>query len=311
MRNQGDKNEFENNFDTDWTETFVPISSQQDKLNGVVNEIFGTNLNRAKSYDPTAQTFGIESINIVVKGANSIPQVSINFIDVRGKTLFDSPENSPYKAFFHQPWPIFYLTVKGYYGKAIRYRIQLVDFKTKFNGNTGNFEIATKFVGSTYAFLNDILLQNIVNAPYMYMVESSEPYKTNPKTGFIEKKISKTTKGFSILKSVYSDYKAKGYIPKDFPVKTLRELLMTATGLESIIENTLFSETVSPDVLSDVAEFDKLLGNLEKTVISWSNRFLNSTDIVKEDGDVIYYALNKATNDTLPSFHSGPNQVIK
>ena len=297
MRNQGDKNEFENNFDTNWTETFVPISSQQDAFNGIINEIFGTNLNRANTYDPTAQTFGIESINIVVKGANSIPQVSINFIDVRGKTLFDSPENSPYKAFFHQPWPIFYLTVKGYYGKAIRYRIQLVDFKTKFNGNTGNFEIATKFVGSTYAFLNDILLQNIVNAPYMYMVESAEPYKTNPKTGFIEKKISKTTKGFSILKSVYSDYKAKGYIPKDFPVKTLREILMTATGLETIIENALFSETVSPNVLSDVSEFDKILGNLEKTVISWSNRFLNSTDKVKEDGDVIYYALNKATND--------------
>ena len=297
MRNQGDKNEFENNFDTNWTETFVPISSDQDALNGAINQLFGTNLNRANSYDPTAQTFGIESINIVVKGASNIPQVSINFIDVRGKTLFDSPANSPYKAFFHQPWPIFYLTVKGYYGKAVRYRIQLVDFKTKFNGNTGNFEISTKFVGSTYAFLNDILLANVVNAPYMYMVESSEPYKTNPKTGFIEKKISKTTKGYSILKSVYSDYKAKGYIPKDFPVKTLREILMTANGLENIIETTLFSETVSPNVLSDVAEYDKVLDNLEKRIISWGGRYLNQTDIVKEDGDVIYYALNKVTND--------------
>jgi hypothetical protein len=297
MRNQGDKDEFQNNFDTNWTETFVPISSKQDAINAVVNAFAGTNLNRAKSYDPTAQTFGIESINIVVKGASNIPQVSINFIDVRGKTLFDSPENSPYKAFFHQPWPIFYLTVKGYYGKAIRYRIQLVDFKTRFNGNTGNFEISTKFVGSTYAFLNDILLQNIVNAPYMYMVESTEPYKTNPKTGFVEKKISKTTKGYSILKSVYSDYKAKGYIDKDFPVKTLRELLMTASGLESIIESTLFSETVNPNVLSDVAEYDKVLDNLEKRIISWGNRYLNSTDTVKEDGDVIYYALNKVTND--------------
>jgi hypothetical protein len=297
MRNQGDKNEFENNFDTNWTETFVPISSKQDAINAAVNAFAGTNLNRAKSYDPTAQTFGIESINIVVKGASNIPQVSINFIDVRGKTLFDSPENSPYKAFFHQPWPIFYLTVKGYYGKAIRYRIQLVDFKTKFNGNTGNFEISTKFVGSTYAFLNDILLQNIVNAPYMYMVESTEPYKTNPKTGFIEKKIAKTTKGYSILKSVYSDYKAKGYIPKDFPVKTLRELLMTATGLESIIETTLFSQTVNPTVLSDVAEYDKVLDNLEKRVISWSNRHLNSTVEGKVVGDDIYYPLNKVTND--------------
>jgi hypothetical protein len=109
--------------------------------------------------------------------------------------------------------------------------------------------------------------------------------------------ISLSLSVFSILKSVYSDYKAKGYIPKDFPVKTLRELLMTATGLESIIESTLFSETVNPNVLSDVAEYDKVLDNLEKRIISWSNRYLNSTDTVKEDGDVIYYALNKTTND--------------
>ena len=73
MRNQGDKNEFENNFDTNWTETFVPISSKQDTINAFVNAFAGTNLNRAKSYDPTAQTFGIESINIVVKGASNIP----------------------------------------------------------------------------------------------------------------------------------------------------------------------------------------------------------------------------------------------
>lgn len=310
MRNQGDKNEFENNFDTNWTETFVPISAQQDAINSVINAFsFGkTNLERATTYDPTAQTFGIESINIVVKGANNIPQVSINFIDVRGKTLFDSPENSPYKAFFHQPWPIFYLTVKGYYGKAIRYRIQLVDFKTKFNGNTGNFEITTKFVGSTYAFLNDILLANIVNAPYMYMVESPEPYRTNDKTGFIEKRISKTTKGFSILKSVYSDYKAKGYIAKDFPNKTLREILMTASGLETIIESALFSETVSADRLSDVAEYDKVLDNLEKRIISWSNRYLSRTgDSVQIDG-FDYYPLNKTTSDRTQT-SSGPTSA--
>ena len=138
MRNQGDKNEFENNFDTNWTETFVPISSKQDTINAVINAVAGTNLNRSTTYDPSAQTFGIESINIVVKGPNNIPQVSINFLDVRGKTLFDSPDNSPYKAFFHQPWPIFYLTVKGFYGKAIRYRLHLTKFTSKYNGSNGN-----------------------------------------------------------------------------------------------------------------------------------------------------------------------------
>lgn len=298
LRNQGDKNEFENNLDTNWTETFVS--------NDAIGKS-GTNGNDTV-YDPTAQTFGIESINIVVKGANAIPQISINFVDVRGKTLFESPTNSPYAALFHQPWPIFYLTVKGYYGKAIRYRIQLVDLKIKFNGKTGNFEIATKFVGSTYAFLNDILFQNAVNAPFMYMVEKqNEPYRVNEKTGLIEKKISKTTRGYSILKSVYDDYKAKGYIPKDFPTKTLRDLLMTAKGLDKIIETQLFSETVDPGVLTDVAEYDKLLDSFERQVVTWANKNLNSTDaeiksevITNADGTnstYKYYRLKKAIND--------------
>ncbi len=299
LRNQDSKNEFENNFDTNWTETFVSnnnIAKSRTTGEGV-------------KYDPTAQTFGIESISITVKGVNNIPQVGINFIDVRGKTLFDAPDNSPYKAFFHQPWPIFYLTVKGFYGKAIRYRLQLVDFKSKFNGNSGNFEITTKFVGSSYAFLNDILLQNIINAPFMYMVEKPENVKLNEKTGFIEKKVSKSTKGYAILKSVYDEYKAKGYIPEDFPVKTLRDLLMTATALDTIIEKELFSQTIDPAVLSDVAQFDKTLDNFEKAIISWGSRYLTKEDNPPysepmaflgsgTETTVNYYGLKKTTNDS-------------
>ena len=290
MRNQGGKEGEENNFDTSWSEVFTPSSSNNDKPVGLMGGL---------NYDPTAQSFGISSINIVIKGANAIPQVSMNFIDVRGKTLFESAESSvqdsPYVAFFHQPWPIFYLTIKGYYGKAIRYRLQLVDFKTKFNGNTGNFEITTKFVGSTYAFLNDILFQNAVNAPYMYMVETGGDYKTNTKTGFVEKTVSKSTRGYQILKSVYSEYKAKGYIPKDFPIKTLRDLIMTANSLDKILETTLFSSTVDPIVLGGVAEYDQLLDTFEKRVIAWAGRYLG--DKVETINNVDYYGLNKTVVD--------------
>jgi hypothetical protein len=286
MRNQGDKNEFENNFDSDWTNVFVP-DSKETTNNGSTNN---------QKYDPSAQTFGIQSMQISVKGASSIPQVSINFLDVRGKTLFESPANSPYKAFFHQPWPVFYLTVKGYFGKAIRYRLHLVDFKTKFNGSTGNFEISTKFVGSTYAYLSDILFQNIMNAPYMYMVEKSDDFKTNEKTGYVEKKVSKSTKGFSILKSVYDEYRAKGYVAQDFPDKTLRDLLMTANSLDKILEQTLFDETVDPTVLSHVAEYDSLLTRFENRTINWASRNLSGT-IQESEGGFDYYALNKATLD--------------
>lgn len=294
LRNQNDNNPFENNLDTDWTETYVS------------NDFIGksrTN-NSDVRYDSTSQSFGIDSVNIIVKGANKIPQVSMNFIDIRGKTLFETSSNSPYEAFFHYPWPIFYLTVKGYYGKAIQYKLHLIDVKTKFNSRSGNFEISTKFVGATYAHLSEISLQNAINAPFMYMVENeNEPYTLNSKTGLIDKKISKTTKGLSVLKSVYDGYKTKGYIPKDFPVKTLRDLLMTSKSIDKIIENELFSETVDPKVLSDVLEYDQTLIKFETRVISWGNRYLNpnSTELTSEtipgpDGKqktYRYFRLNK------------------
>ena len=97
-------------FDTSWTNAYngkdEPIL-QQDK-DGKTTATGQININ-SSGYDNTAQSFGMDSININIKGANFIPQININFIDVRGKTLFESPENSPYKAFFHLPWPIFYL----------------------------------------------------------------------------------------------------------------------------------------------------------------------------------------------------------
>lgn len=97
------------NFDTSWTESYLgkpELNTSNDAKTKVIDDYYLA--------DTTGQSFGIDSINITVKGANYTPQVTINFIDVRGKTLFESSENSPYRAFFHIPWPIFYLTVKGY-----------------------------------------------------------------------------------------------------------------------------------------------------------------------------------------------------
>ena len=92
-------------YDSTWTETYVPtgVDSNGNSL-----------LESTEMSDSGAQSFGIESISVDIKGANYIPRITINFVDVRGKTLFESPANSPYKAFFHLPWPIFYLTLKGY-----------------------------------------------------------------------------------------------------------------------------------------------------------------------------------------------------
>jgi len=220
---------------------------------------------------------------------NLVPQVNIKFIDVRGKTLFESPENSPYKAFFHLPWPIFYLTVKGFYGKAIRYRLHLVKFNTRFNSSNGNFEIETTFVGSTYAYLNDIPLDGIMEAAYMYPIEVVKDTKFNEKTKTYDKTIKKTSRGYSVLKSVYSEYRQKGLLPKTFPDRTLREVIAIARRLESILEEEIFSKTVDPRILNDVAQFDRTMQEFEKSIKNWKTKFLSAEFFTDKPDETIEY----------------------
>jgi len=260
--------------------------------------------------DSTSQSFGIDSINVNIKGGGFIPQVDINFIDVRGKTLFESPENSPYKAFFHLPWPIFYLTIKGFYGKAIRYRLHMVSFNSKYNESNGNFDIATKFVGSTYAFLNDIPLKGILNAPYMFLTESEVPKKFNQNTQRYEKTISRTSKGFVLLKSVYSEYVNKGYLPSTFIEKprTLREIITIAGTLDKILERELFDQVFDPKILSGIKEFENRVNTFINEVKAWGTVNLDKfyfekiTDPNDLSKNKLYYYLGK--NITIDSVKS-------
>ena len=87
---------------------------------------------------------GIESIR--VRNTRSMtPTVEITLIDTQGRALFEKGENSEYACFFNLPYPTFYLTLKGYYGKAIRYQLILTNFSAAFEGNTGNYRISLKF----------------------------------------------------------------------------------------------------------------------------------------------------------------------
>jgi hypothetical protein len=285
-----------------WTDSYMEKKPKKDgKGNAIENTFYQS--------DESGQSFGIDNISIMVKGANFVPQVNINFIDVRGKTLFEAPENSPYNAFFHIPWPIFYLTVKGFYGKAIRYRLHLIKFNSKYNESNGNFEIATTFIGSTFAFMNDIPLKGVLNAPYMFMKESEVSGNSNEKTGRVTKKIHKTSKGYAMLSSVYSEMKRKKLIPQNFPVKTLREVASIAETLDKILEQQIFNNVVDMKVLAGLQDYNKTLTEFEKYIKDvWSPTYLEKTlfedvNVGKdsEGNDVFlrYYGLkskNKSSN---------------
>ena len=277
--------------DTKWTDVYTEQPSKDPDKEGLYEP----------NHDASGQSFGMTSVSIEVKGVNFVPVVNVSFVDIRGKTLFESPENSPYKSFFHLPWPIFYLTVKGYYGKAIRYRLHLINFNTSYNAGNGNFESTAKFVGSTYAYLNDISLTSILNAPYMYGIEIPTKQGTNTKTGESTVKLSKTSRGYQTLLSVYQEYRRKGLITiPEGNNPTLRELIQKSKDLDSQLERSIFGEKgiVDMKLFGLVKEFDDALVEFVGAVKAWRTRYLaqNYTTLPPSDG-IKYNYLSKDQNN--------------
>jgi hypothetical protein len=119
------------------------------------------------------EALGITSIDIDFNSSYA-PLVTINFIDVRGSAIFQNEENlkqgkNKYSTFFELPYPLYQLTVKGYYGRPVKYCLHMTKFNSRFNSQTGNFEITASFIGYTYAMLSDMLigyLKAIANTTY-------------------------------------------------------------------------------------------------------------------------------------------------
>ena len=120
--------------------------------------------------------FGINRIKILTN-SSYIPQVDIEFMDVRGVAFFNK-EDSPYRMLFDFPPPIFYLTFKGYYGKALTYQLHLVKYTTAFKAETGSFVINAKFIAISYAPLTDILFRHLIQINLTDMKGLSEDGET-------------------------------------------------------------------------------------------------------------------------------------
>jgi len=123
------------------------------------------------------EAFGITSIKVLIN-SSFIPQVSIQFVDIRGLSFFNQ-ENSPYRILFDFPPPIFNLKIKGYYGRTLSYQLHLVKYTTEFKAENGNFIIDAQFVATTFAPLSDILFRYAINFPLMDATEIS----MNPEPG--------------------------------------------------------------------------------------------------------------------------------
>jgi len=255
---------------------------------------------------------GITSINIQTN-SSFIPTVEILLEDVQGKGLFELGNNSPYSAFFNLPYPPFYLTLKGYYGQAVRYQLNLEKFHATFNGFSGNYQVRLQFKGYKFNILNEIAMGHLIATPHMYSqrfditqtpvgpqqsnksVESQASTQGERGSNNLSSNESVVTqivaeKGYQKIVEVYSEYKAKGLITPDFPELTVVQLMNKLDQFEENIMNSFDKAEV--ESLTNIRNYKGILtqyfNSVRGATNSWFNTYLNPNPIILTGGKKVY-----------------------
>jgi len=220
---------------------------------------------------------GITKINIR-QGLDFMPTFDITLEDVKGRALFEAGNSSPYAAFFNMPYPMFELTLKGYYGKGVRYKLMLRSFNARYEYSTGNFVVELKFHTYQFSAIAEVSMGYLLAVPYMY----KSRYSVNPKLGspsnIVKVDNVSAYKGYEKVKEMYNEYKTKGLIPDDFPELTIGRLRY---NIENFVKNVLDSFTkqnLTP--LTKIDEYETELANLRKNVyvaqtVSWFEKYMD------------------------------------
>ena len=121
------------------------------------------------------ETFGITDIAISVN-AGKVPIITIQFTDIQGRMLFErgNENDNPYNLFFTYPYPRFVLTYKGFYGKAMETSLVLLKTNTRFDPETGNYNVTAEFQSEVFSIFNTFLMVYAYVAPYMFLLDSGE-----------------------------------------------------------------------------------------------------------------------------------------
>lgn len=200
----------------------IPLGEENAHLNSLTTKYTDIYLGDLKKNGPSTEMFGINSIDIAYN-SYMVPEVTIEFTDIRGVSLFAQRElyesslssdkainsngntdiaNTFFQCFFTFPYPKFRLYVKGFYGNPVSYELTCADFRARFDSKTGNFGCTAKFVGYHFSFLNDVMMNGLVAAPYSDYIGSkyweSRQFKiignsgneiTMPKIGWLIRKM--------------------------------------------------------------------------------------------------------------------------
>jgi hypothetical protein len=270
---------------------------------------------------------GITQINVTTN-SSFVPSVTMELEDVQGKALFQLGNNSPYAAFFNLPYPPFYLTLKGFYGQAIRYQLNLETFNARFNSFSGNYQVSLKFKGYKFNVLNEISMGHLLAVPHMYgqtfnvsttpggTQESNKAAESQSSAqGVISKNNSQSgdeittqivsERGYQKIAEVYSEYKSKGLIDPDFPELTVFQLMTKLSTFENNIMNSFPKAKVEP--LSNIRTYKEILKQYFSSVrganVSWFNTYLDPKPIILNNTNERVYVFKKletkAKNDAI------------
>jgi len=219
---------------------------------------------------------GITNITIR-QGLDFMPTFNVTLVDVKGRALFEAGNNSPYAAFFNMPYPLFELTVKGYYGKAIKYKLLLRSFNARYDSNSSNFVIELVFHTYQFSAIAEVSMGYLLAVPHMYTSRISVKTTTGAPGNLTNVTDVTATRGFQKVKEVYTEYKTKGLIPDDFPELTLSRL---KNNLENFVKNILDSfSKQNLDALTNVDLYQKKLNEFKsKTYMELTSWFTTNLD---------------------------------
>ncbi len=293
-----------NYFDTSWSDDFTGRGSRQgqgtnqNQQYSVVENGISKTKTKVLNYEDT-QNLGIKNITVKISSIG-VPTVDMLLTDVRGRALFEQGDNSIYSVFFNLPYPTFYLTLKGYYGKAIRYQLTLLSFNAKFDPGTGNFDITLKLMGRNSAILADSILSFAKHSPKMFTTQVQKQGNTSSSTQTGNNKtqlsIENDTVGLQKLREVYSVYKEKKLIDKTFPEITMEEFIYRVNKYEQSIQDKIKQGDFN--VINDINTYQTTLNDLRQSIyVNSINDFLDTGRRLVYDG-VIYYPYSNDLEDT-------------
>ena len=241
------------------------------------------------------ETLGITNIDIEFN-ASMAPLVTINFIDVRGSSIFQNEQNAingenKYATLFQLPYPLFELEVKGYYGRPVKYCLHLTKFSSKFNASTGNFEITCNFIGHTYAMFSDLLIGYLKAIPFTKIGQERFDKYNETRTaagGLPIIKLSDLSAIISDINTPLNRLAANDSVSTE--LNTIREGLNKIESIRASIVNlgSLISLEKDLDSYEYIIMVDNTVFPITKDKDSVASYIENVTTIIKEFNDLTY-----------------------